>query len=172
MEPACHGLQSTDSLAGVAFQDCGSLGLHLRANERRTLPFHTSERHHAGHEAPTHKIPMALFFWGLIVNLILHRSVPAPICSLLMRQTHYLSADYTLMRRPASLTLDSRSLRALICRSRLSSRSTLQPPMGQGMAGVPVHLALLSGARIADQPGRLYPRYTNFTTIGRKSPNS
>ena len=63
MEPACHGLQSTDSLAGVAYQDCGSLDLHLRANERRRLPFHTSDRHHAGHELPTRKIPMALYFW-------------------------------------------------------------------------------------------------------------
>ena len=44
--------------------------------------------------------------------------------------------------------------------------------MGQGIAGVPVHPALLNGARIAGQPERLYANYTNVTINGRNSPES
>ena len=63
MEPACHSLQSTDSLAGVAYQNCGPPGLHLRANKRRRLASHTSERHHPDQAVPTRKILMALRLW-------------------------------------------------------------------------------------------------------------
>ena len=76
------------------------------------------------------------------------------------------------MRGPASLSLDSRSLRASVRRGRSSSRTPLQPPMGQGMAGVPGPPALLNESRIAGYPVQLHPSYTNFTIIRPKQPRA